>query len=63
MQSTEDEQDHEHGHSHSHSAVGNFEEDVNTMPYWLDTAPPFEDGATGSLPDKVDAAIIGGGLF
>ena len=60
MQSTEDEQD--HGHSHSHGGVGDLEEDVNTIPYWLDTAPPFEDGATDSLPDKVDAAIIGGGL-
>jgi glycine/D-amino acid oxidase-like deaminating enzyme len=72
MQPTEDEQDHGHGHSHSHghghshghshSGVGNLEEDVKTIPYWLDTAPPFEDGATDPLPDKVDVAIIGGGL-
>ncbi len=35
---------------------------MKSVPYWLDTAPPFEGGATGSIGGRVDAAVIGGGL-
>src|SRR6266849_11148621 len=30
--------------------------------YWLDTVAEPAVGATGSLPDKVDVAIVGGGF-
>jgi len=32
------------------------------IPYWLDTAPPFEDGASEPVSGRADAAIIGAGL-
>src|SRR5258707_15869304 len=30
--------------------------------YWLDTVAEPATGATGTLPDKVDVAIVGGGF-
>ena len=66
IKSTYDEGGHSHSHgnnhSHSQNVASNLEADVKTIPFWLDTAPPFEDGATDPLPNNVDAAIIGGGL-
>ena len=35
---------------------------VKPVSYWLDTAPAGADYATIPLPDKVDVAIVGGGL-
>ena len=68
MKSAEKEQGHSHSHSHSHSHGhghshgGGLEEGVETMPYWLDTAPAFEDGATDPIVGDVDVVIVGGGL-
>ncbi len=35
---------------------------MKSVPYWLDTAPPFEDGASEPVSGRTDAAIIGAGL-
>ena len=35
---------------------------MKSVPYWLDTAPPFEDGASEPVSGRADAAIIGAGL-
>lgn len=31
------------------------------VPYWLDTAVP-QHSSSGTLPERVDVAVIGGGL-
>lgn len=35
---------------------------MKSVPYWLDTAPPFEDGALEPVSGYADAAVIGAGL-
>jgi len=35
---------------------------MKQIPYWLDTAPEFPDRAGKPLPDRVDVAVIGGGI-
>ena len=35
---------------------------MKSVPYWLDTAPPFEDGASEPVSGHADAAVIGAGL-
>ena len=30
--------------------------------YWLDTAPAFDDAATGNVHGHADVAVIGGGI-
>jgi len=35
---------------------------MQLKPYWLDTAPAFESGAVGSLPERCDVAVVGGGF-
>jgi glycine/D-amino acid oxidase-like deaminating enzyme len=35
---------------------------MKTVPYWIDTAPPFPDRSQRPLPDSVDIAVVGGGL-
>lgn len=30
--------------------------------YWLDTAPPFTEGAEGKVPSRADVVVVGGGF-
>ncbi len=30
--------------------------------YWLDTAPPFNEGAAGEVPPRADVVVVGGGF-
>lgn len=30
--------------------------------YWLDTAPPFNEGAEGKVPPRADVVVVGGGF-
>lgn len=30
--------------------------------YWLDTAPPFNEGAEGEVPPRADVVVVGGGF-
>src|SRR5215467_727867 len=36
--------------------------DIKEKNYWLETVSEPAQGATGSLPDKADVAIVGGGF-
>ena len=35
---------------------------MKSVPYWLDTAPPFEDASSEPVSGDADAAVIGAGL-
>ena len=35
---------------------------MKSIPYWLDTAAPFEEAERGPAEGQVDVAVIGGGL-
>lgn len=35
---------------------------MKESPYWIDSAPEFPDRAGRTLPDRVDVAVVGGGL-